>query len=124
MGKRSAALTAFHADERKSAKNPAGRRHRTSRLTSLLCVIALLLPAAGAHPEEGEAPEDGLPVRVETVGEASGTATRHFVGRLADGWPVPLAVIRSTGVACSTSHHRRWWEPGFGDWPLGALYCY
>lgn len=74
-------MTALHAD-RKSARNPAAKRHRTSPLASLLCLIALLLPAAGAHAEEDTAPKDGLPVRVEVVGKASGTATRHFVGRL------------------------------------------
>lgn len=51
-------------------------------MTGLLCLVALLLPAASAHAEDETAPEDGLPVRVETVGEASATATRRFVGRL------------------------------------------
>ncbi len=74
-------MTALHADQ-KSAGTPAAKRQGASRLANLLCLIALLLPAASAQAEDGAAPESSLPVRVEVVGEASGTATRHFVGRL------------------------------------------
>ena len=57
-------------------------RRRAGRLAGLFC-LTLLFPSALAHAEDAPAPnEDGQPVRVETVGEAAATATRHFVGRV------------------------------------------